>query len=76
MREVTIPISKVMFDSSRVDDGCYIPMRDSIKTEGQKHPITVQRSGRDRFILIDGVQRINALMKLKHDTVQAYIIKE
>jgi ParB-like chromosome segregation protein Spo0J len=46
----------------------------SILAEGQNNPILVREDG-DRFVLIEGLHRLEALKALGEDTVDAYIVQ-
>ena len=43
----------------------------SLAELGQQVPVVVVAAGADRFVLIDGYQRVAALRRLRHDTVAA-----
>jgi ParB-like chromosome segregation protein Spo0J len=43
----------------------------SLAELGQQVPVVVVAAGGDRFVLIDGYQRVAALRRLRHDTVAA-----
>jgi ParB-like chromosome segregation protein Spo0J len=47
---------------------------ESILAEGQNNPILVREDG-DRFVLIEGLHRLEALKALGEDTVEAYIVQ-
>jgi ParB-like chromosome segregation protein Spo0J len=47
---------------------------ESILAEGQNNPILVRADG-DRFVLIEGLHRLEALRALGEDTVEAYIVQ-
>lgn len=47
---------------------------ESMLEEGQKTPIRVRKDG-ERFVLIEGLHRLEALKALGEDSVAAYIVK-
>ena len=47
---------------------------ESILEEGQNTPILLRADG-DRFVLIEGLHRLEALKALGEDTVEAYIVQ-
>jgi len=48
---------------------------ESIMEDGQRVPIQVRRDG-ERFILVNGYHRLEALDALGEDSVQAFIVRE
>ena len=72
-------------ETLRIDD-IYVPIKrrqgldpeaveglaESILEDGQRTPITVRRDG-ERFVLIEGLHRLEALRALGEDTVRAVI---
>ena len=45
-----------------------------ILEEGQKTPISV-RAGKDRFVLIEGLHRLEALRALGEDSIDGYLVQ-
>ena len=46
----------------------------SLASVGQKTPVLVVSSSEDRYVLIDGYRRVDALLRLKADTVDALLL--
>jgi ParB-like chromosome segregation protein Spo0J len=47
---------------------------ESILAEGQNNPILVRADG-DRFVLVEGLHRLEALKALGEDTVDGYLVQ-
>lgn len=67
--EVYVPVKhRKTLDAQKVES-----IAESILENGQETPIQVRR-GKDRYVLITGLHRLEALKALGEETVAAYIV--
>ncbi len=71
----TIPIDKIYVPVKRMKtlvEAKVQVLAESILDEGQKVPIRV-REGKDRYVLLEGLHRLEALKALGEKTVECYL---
>ena len=69
LNEVYVPAKhRKDLDAAKIE-----ALAESIIENGQQTPIQVRR-GKDRYVLITGVHRLEALKALGEETVEAYIV--
>lgn len=67
---VHVPVKRAKtLDAAKVDD-----IARSILEEGQTTPISLRADG-ERFVLIEGLHRLEALRALGEETVEAYLVQ-
>jgi ParB-like chromosome segregation protein Spo0J len=77
LKKHVFPIATIYVPSRRaktLDAEKVGQIAESILAEGQNNPILVRADG-DRFVLIEGLHRLEALRALGEDTVEAYIVQ-
>jgi ParB-like chromosome segregation protein Spo0J len=77
MRIVDIPVDKVYVPSSKsktLDLEKVEPLAEDILENGLQNPIYV-REGKDRFVLQEGLHRLEAVKLLGEDTIEAKIVQ-
>lgn len=68
--KIHIPVKRVKtLDADKVES-----IAESILEQGQTTPIRV-RAGKDRFVLIEGLHRLEALKALGEETVEGYLVQ-
>ncbi len=76
MKEVQIPIAEIYVATRRraeVKDEVVEALAESIMEEGLKVPISVRRD-KDRYVLVSGLQRLEACRSLGEETITAIIV--
>ena len=76
MKEVQIPIGLIYVPARRrgeVDDEVVETLAESIIEEGMKVPISVRQDA-ERYVLVSGLQRLEACKALGEDTVTAIVV--
>ena len=76
MEEITVKISDIYVPAKRrhtVNPEAVETIAASILEVGQKTPIGVRKDG-DRFVLVSGLQRLEACKALGEDTITAIMI--
>jgi ParB-like chromosome segregation protein Spo0J len=67
---IHVPVKRAKtLDTAKVDD-----IARSILEEGQTTPISLRADG-ERFVLIEGLHRLEALRALGEETVEAYLVQ-
>ena len=67
--EIHVPVKRMKtLDASKVQE-----IAESILEEGQTTPIRL-RAGKGRFVLLEGLHRLEALKALGEDTVEGYLV--
>jgi ParB-like chromosome segregation protein Spo0J len=67
---IHVPVKRAKtLDAAKVDD-----IARSILEEGQTTPISLRADG-ERFVLIEGLHRLEALRALGEETVEAYLVQ-
>ena len=67
--EIYVPVKRLKtLDPAKVQE-----IAESMLEEGQTTPIRV-RAGKDRFVLIEGLHRLEALKALGEETVEGYLV--
>ena len=75
LEKITLPIDKIYVPVKRLktlDEAKVREIAESILEEGQRVPIRV-REGKDRFVLLEGLHRLEALKALGEETVEGYV---
>jgi len=76
MKAVPLKVDEIYVPTERrktLDAGKAETLAEDILENGQKQPIQV-RQGKDRYVLIEGFHRLEAVKALGEDTIQAYIV--
>jgi len=76
MKEVQIPIEEIYVPTKRrgdVKDDVVEELAESIMEDGLRVPISVRR-GNNRFVLVSGLQRLEACRALGEKTITAIIV--
>jgi len=67
--EIYVPVKRLKtLDPAKVQE-----IAESMLEEGQTTPIRV-RAGKDRFVLIEGLHRLEALKALGEESVEGYLV--
>lgn len=77
MRIVNIPIDKLYVPAAKaktLDEEKVLPLAEDILENGQTTPIYA-RLGKDRYVLQEGLHRLEAMKLLGSDTIQGHIIQ-
>lgn len=73
----TYPIDKIQVPVKRaktLDAAKVETIAESILEEGQKTPIQLRKAG-EKFVLIEGLHRLEALRALGEDMIEGYLVK-
>ena len=73
----TFPIEKIYVPTKRartLDQDKVLALANDILENGQKTPIRLRADG-GRFVLIEGLHRLEALRALGEDTVEGYLVR-
>ena len=76
MRVIDVPIKDIYVPSAKaktLDEEKIMPLAEDILENGQKTPIYV-RQGKDRWVLQEGLHRLEALKLLGNDFITANIV--
>ncbi len=76
MKNVDIPIAEIYVPTKRrttLEADKVDALAEDILENGQQTPIQV-RLGKDRYVLIDGLHRLEAVKALGEETIVAYIV--
>lgn len=76
MRVIDVPIKDIYVPSAKaktLDEEKIMPLAEDILENGQKTPIYV-RQGKDRWVLQEGLHRLEALKLLGNDFINANIV--
>jgi len=77
MRVVDIPIDKIYVPSGKrktLDKDKVLPLAEDILENGLKQPLYV-REGKGRYVLQEGLHRLEALRLLGEELIEAHIIQ-
>lgn len=77
MRVVKIPISEIYIPAGKrktLDEDKIMPLAEDILENGQTSPIYV-REGQGRYVLQEGLHRVEALKLLGSKNIDAYIVQ-
>jgi sulfiredoxin len=70
IEKIRVPVKRVKtLDAGKVDE-----IAESMLEEGQKMPIQVRPDG-ERFILVEGLHRLEAKKALGETTIESYIVQ-
>ena len=75
LEKTTLPIAKIYVPTKRaktLDAAKVEALAEDILENGQKVPIRV-RLGKDRFVLLEGLHRLEALRALGEETVEGFV---
>ncbi|MBV1903048.1 MAG: ParB N-terminal domain-containing protein, partial [Marinosulfonomonas sp.] len=68
--EIYVPVKRMKtLDAAKVQE-----IAESMLEDGQTTPIRV-RAGKDRFVLIEGLHRLEALRALGEESVEGYLVQ-
>jgi len=68
--EIYVPVKRMKtLDPAKVED-----IAESMLEEGQTTPIRL-RAGKDRFVLLEGLHRLEALKALGEDSIVGFLVK-
>lgn len=76
MDDVSIPIDQIYVPTKRrgeIDPARVDTLAESILEEGLKVPISV-RAGQGRYVLVAGLQRLEAMRALGEETITAIVV--
>lgn len=76
MKEIPVPIDQIYVPTGRrgsIDPDKVQELAESILEIGQQEPISV-RKGNNRFVLVAGLQRLEACKSLGEETISAIIV--
>lgn len=76
MKDVTIPIDEIYVPTKRrgeIDPARVEALAEAILEEGLKVPISVRR-GKGRYVLVAGLQRLEAIRALGEETITAIVV--
>lgn len=77
LEKKTFPIAKVYVPTGKaktLDAAKVTALAEDILENGQKVPVRL-RQGKDRFVLIEGLHRLEALRALGEETVVGYLVQ-
>ena len=77
LTKATFPIEKIHVPVKRVktlDPDKVLEIAESILEQGQTTPVRLRKDG-DRFVLIEGLHRLEALRSLGEDTIIGYLVR-
>ncbi|MDB2437247.1 ParB N-terminal domain-containing protein [Hellea sp.] len=77
MRVVDVPIDKIYVPAAKkktLDEEKVLPLAEDILENGQTTPIYV-RLGKDRYVLQEGLHRVEAMKLLGSATIEGHIIQ-
>ncbi|MEE9272314.1 MAG: ParB N-terminal domain-containing protein [Robiginitomaculum sp.] len=77
MRIIDVPIGKIYVTTAKrktLDDEKILPLAEDILDNGQQKPIYV-RKGKDRYVLIEGLHRVEAMKLLGEKTIEGQIVQ-
>ena len=77
MRVVDVPIDKIYIPSAKrktLDEEKVMPLAEDILENGQQSPIYV-RLGKDRYVLQEGLHRVEAMKLLGSDRIEGHIVQ-
>ncbi len=68
--EIYVPVKRMKtLDAAKVEQ-----IAESILEEGQTTPIRL-RAGKDRYVLLEGLHRLEALRALGEDSIDGYLVR-
>ena len=68
--EIYVPVKRMKtLDAAKVQE-----IAESMLEDGQTTPIRV-RAGKDRFVLIEGLHRLEALRALGEESIEGYLVQ-
>jgi ParB-like chromosome segregation protein Spo0J len=68
--QVRVPVKR----AKTLDEAKVLELAEDILVSGQKVPISVRKDG-DKFVLIEGLHRLEALRALGEETVIAFLVR-
>lgn len=77
MRVVDVPIDKIYVPAAKkktLDEDKLVPLAEDILENGLQSPIYV-RLGKDRYVLQEGLHRVEAMKLLGNDTIEGHIVQ-
>ena len=77
MRVVDVPINKIYIPSAKrktLDEEKVMPLAEDILENGQQSPIYV-RLGKDRYVLKEGLHRVEAMKLLGSETIEGHMVQ-
>jgi len=77
VRVVDVPVEKIYVPAAKkatLEEDKVLPLAEDILENGQLSPIYV-RLGKDRYVLQEGLHRLEALKLLGSDLIEAHIVQ-
>ena len=77
MRVIDVPVGKIYVPAAKqktLDEEKILPLAEDILENGLTNPIYV-REGKGRFVLQEGLHRLEALKLLGSDTIEAHLVQ-
>jgi len=77
MRVVDVPVDQIYVPAAKkgtLEEEKLMPLAEDILENGLTHPIYV-RQGKGRFVLQEGLHRLEALKLLGSETIEAHIVQ-
>ncbi len=77
LQKQEFPIARIYVPAKRartLESAKVEELAESMLEEGQKVPIRVREDG-DRFVLVEGLHRLEALKALGEETVEGYLVQ-
>ena len=77
MRVIDVPVNEIYVPASKkktLDEEKILPLAEDILENGQTHPIYV-RQGKGRYVLQEGLHRLEAVIMLGSETIEAYLVQ-
>lgn len=77
MRAIDVPVAKIYVPAAKaktLDEEKVLPLAEDILENGMTNPIYV-REGKDRYVLQEGLHRLEATKLLGSDYITAYLVQ-
>lgn len=77
MRVIDVPVGEIYVPSSKkktLDEDKVLPLAEDILENGMTNPIYV-REGKGRYVLQEGLHRLEAMKLLGSDTIEAHLVQ-
>ena len=77
LKKQSFPIASIHVPVKRaktLDPAKVAALAESILTDGQRAPISVRADG-DRFVLVEGMHRLEALKSLGEESVEGFLVR-
>lgn len=77
MRVIDVPVDEIYVPASKkktLDEDKVLPLAEDILENGLTHPIYV-RAGKGRYVLQEGLHRLEAIKLLGSDSIAGYLVQ-